>query len=161
MSQANLAIYLNDHIAGSVVALQLLERLENLHRDTGLESLLTGIRLEILADRQDLEALMTKWDIPPSPPRKMFAWISEKLLEAKFSFDDDAAGSLSLLEALEGISLGIEGKRSLWRSLIAIFKDGPILDDFHRLEARAVKQRERIESARLDAARMALHNVPL
>src|SRR3954469_8097764 len=114
MNRINLATYLNDHLAGSVVAIEFLEHLEKTHRGSRLAMALVAIRQEILEDRFELEGLMRYLGITTSGPRKAMAWISEKFAEVKLSLDDKAGGSLHELEALEAIALGIDGKRALW-----------------------------------------------
>jgi hypothetical protein len=153
-----LATYLNDHLAGSVVALQMLQHLKAAHAGTPLEPFLTQIHDEIVADRQQLEGLMQRLDIKQSIPRKVMAWLTEKMTELKLRVDDPGTGSLKLFEALEAVSLGIEGKRSLWRALQAASERTPQLRgvDYRHLEARALDQRERMETVRLEAAKAAL-----
>ena len=69
-----------------------------------------------------------------------------------------AGGALRLLEILEALSAGIEGKRLLWRALAAVAEDAPALrlTDYGRLEQRAQEQRQRVEMARLETAKTAL-----
>lgn len=160
MPNGNLATYLNDHLAGSVVALELLEHLERIHAGTELARLIRHLRGDITADRADLEALMKRLTISDSPPRKAMAWVSEKFAEIKLGLDDSAGGPLHLLEALELIAIGIEGKRALWRSLARACVPGISPAELQRLERRAAEQRERIEIARLDAAAAALESRP-
>jgi hypothetical protein len=54
--------------------------------------------------------------------------------------------------------LGIEGKRTLWRTLLAVAEEKPALRkvDFARLDQRADDQRKRVKSLRIQAARDAL-----
>src|SRR5436189_6074268 len=108
MSDKNVAIYLNDHLAGSVVALELLEQLKKAHAGTPVERFVTDLVTEISKDQKELEALMSRLGITASFPRKAVAWLAEKAAELKLKLDDPA-GSLRLLETLEAVSLGIEG----------------------------------------------------
>jgi hypothetical protein len=156
MSKSNLATYLNDHLAGCTAALDLIGNLERLHRGTNVSTFLISLRSEILADRQELEALMSRQKIATSPPRKAMAWISEKLAEIKLNLDDRAGGPLHLLEALEAIALGIDGKRALWRALASARVGDISVTDLQQLERRAGEQRDRIEAFRLVAAQSAL-----
>ena len=61
-----------------------------------------------------------------------------------------------LLQA-ESLSLGVEGKVSLWRALIEVAPSDPQLAvvDLQRLVDRALDQRRRLEVVRLAAARRA------
>jgi hypothetical protein len=155
MDQQHLATYLNDHLAGSVAAIKLLEELED---QTGPDAtaMLSSLKADILADQRELEGLMTRLHVRQSPPRKAAAWLSEKLAEFKLKLDDKSFGPLWLLEALEALSLGIAGKQCLWQSLLAV-KTLPELNgiEFERLAQRAQDQRSRVEAARVDAARAA------
>ena len=63
--------------------------------------------------------------VAESRTRKATAWLTEKVTELKLRLDDPAGGALRLLEALEAVSLGIEGKRALWRALAAAAEDAP------------------------------------
>jgi hypothetical protein len=158
MSQQHLATYLNDHLAGSVTALEILGRLGSAHAGTALEGFLTPLRAEIEADQAELKAIMERLGIKQSALRKAAAWLAEKLAGVKVLADDTEGGSLRLLELLEVLSLGIEGKRSLWRSLEAasagqVRLRGP---DYQGLTRRAEAQRGRVEEFRVEAARKAL-----
>lgn len=51
MPTKNLETYLNDHIAGSVVALEMMEHLEKVHANTAVAHELGEIRAEIVSDR--------------------------------------------------------------------------------------------------------------
>jgi hypothetical protein len=157
MARTHLATYLNDHLAGSVIALEMLEHLEKAHAETPVAAFAIWLRAEIAEDRQELEALMGRLEISQSPVRKAAAWISEKLTQAKLKMDDSQEGSLRLLEIFEALSLGIEGKRLLWISLSTASETTPDLagTDYGRLEQRAEEQRKAVEAHRRDAARSA------
>jgi hypothetical protein len=162
MAGKYLATYLNDHLGGSEVALELLEHLERAHAGTPLASFAAELRAEIAADRRELEDLMARLVVAVSRPRKAAAWLSEKLTELKLRLDDPQRGALRRLEILEALSVGIEGKRLLWRALGAAAEGAPELGgtDYGRLERRAEEQRGRVETARLEAAREALGSAP-
>src|SRR5918998_136087 len=157
MANQSLATYLNDHLAGSVVALELLDHLEKDGAGTAETSLLAGVHADIAADRQELEAFMAQLGITVSAPRKATGWLVEKLSEIKLHLDDTGDGALRRLEALETISLGIAGKQALWDALAAAVGDAPELNglDYARLGQRAETQRAVMESLRLHAAKKA------
>lgn len=61
MADGHLAIYSNDHLAGAVAALELLEHLEAAYAGSGTAAvapLAAGLRADVAADRHELEALM-------------------------------------------------------------------------------------------------------
>lgn len=158
MADEHLATYLNDHLAGSVAAVELLEHLEVVHAETEVGRFAAELRADVEADRRELKAVMDRLDVGESRTRKASAWLAGKLTELKLRLDDRAGGDLHLLEACEALSLGIEGKRSLWRALAAAAEDAPALRvaDYERLARRAEEQRSRVEGRRLAAARTAL-----
>jgi hypothetical protein len=158
MADEHIATYLNDHLAGAVAALDLLEHLESAHAGTPLQSFIAGIRADVEADRQELEALMGRLHVAESRTRKATAWLTEKFTEFKLKLDDPAGGALRLLESLEALSLGIEGKRSMWRALAEASEATPSLRgvDYERLIQRAEEQRSRVEEVRIEAAITAL-----
>jgi hypothetical protein len=152
----HLATYLNDHLAGSVAAIELLEHLQAAYVGDELEHFFTGLRNDIEADRQELKQLMDQLKIAQSRPRKAGAWIAGKFAELKMRLDDSAHGPLRLLESLEAVELGITGKLALWRALIAAAEIAAALRDaldYQRLARRATEQIERVEFRRLEAAK--------
>jgi hypothetical protein len=154
----HLATYLNDHLAGSVVAIELMEHLEATFAGTPVAAFVANLRADVEADRRELEALMVQLQIAESRTRKASAWLTEKFTELKLRLDDPAGGELRLFESYEALSLGIEGKRSLWLALSAAAADTPALQivDYGRLIQRAEEQRSRVEARRLEAANTAL-----
>ena len=145
-------------MAGSAVALEMLQHLEQAHDDAPVATFAAGLRAEIEEDRRELEHVMERLGIKRSPVRQVTAWLSEKVTRAKLTLEDLRGDRLRLLEAFEALSLGIEGKRLLWRSLASGAESNPALrgTDYERLEQRAGEQRQRVESFRLDAARAVL-----
>jgi len=158
MADEHIATYLNDHLAGATAAVELLEHLEKAHAGSGVGTAVAGLRIEIEADRQELKALMGRLDVDESRLRKASAWLTGKVTELKLRWDDRSGGDLHLFEALEALSLGIEGKHGLWQALATVARDAPALRvaDYERLAQRAVEQRSQAEAMRLDAARKAL-----
>jgi hypothetical protein len=157
MPNESLATYLNDHLAGSVVALELLDHLAEDGAGTAEASTLAGVHADIEVDRQELEAFMVQLGITVSAPRKATGWLVEKLSELKLHLDDAGDGALRRLEALETIALGIAGKEALWDALAAAAEEAPELGalDYTRLGQRAEAQRAVVESLRLLAAKEA------
>jgi hypothetical protein len=157
MVNEHLAVYLNDHLAGSVAALELIEYLRAARAGTALEAFFAELHTDVMADRQELEALMARLHIAESRRRKATAWLAEKATQLKLQLDDPAGGTLRLLEGLEALAVGIEGKRGLWQALAAVAEDEPELqgNDYPRLIQRAEEQHRRVEVARLQAAKAA------
>lgn len=157
MPSSPLTTYLNDHLAGSAAALELLDHL--LERDPGSgRDELARIRVEIEEDQQTLQRILSDMGGKESPIRKAAAWFTEKLGQVKIGLDDKGSGELRVLEALEALGLGIQGKLMLWRALEAVKGSVPSLGgiDPQQLQQRAERQFRRVEELRLRAARVAL-----
>ena len=148
-----LHLYLNDHLAGSVAAIELLDDLIENHPTHRLADFFREMRDEISADQQTLQQLIEKVGGDESAMRKAAAWLTEKISRAKLRFDDE--NNLGLLQALETLELGVTGKQLLWRSLGAI--DQNVIDlqstDFGGLERRAKDQIAKIENERVQVSR--------
>jgi hypothetical protein len=144
--------YLNDHLAGSVAAIELLDDLIEHHSEDRFGKTFRDLRDEIEADQESLRDLIRKLGAKESAMRKAGAWLAEKFIRVKIGDADDSTG---LLQALEALALGITGKQLLWRSLAAIAPNFPALQgmDFSELEKRAHDQFERVETLRLEMAR--------
>jgi hypothetical protein len=148
-SAERLHTYLNDHLAGSVAAIELLDDLIEHHSE---DRPFRDLRDEIQVDQGTLRDLIRKLGAKESAMRKAGAWLVEKFSRVKIGDADDSAG---LLQALEALALGITGKQLLWRSMAAIAPKFPALQgtDFSELETRAHDQFERVETLRLEMAR--------
>jgi hypothetical protein len=157
MSQAHLAVYLSDHRAGAVGAVELLNHLEQAHADTPIARFAAALRTEVEADVRELEEVMSRAGISPSVARNAGAWLTAKLAALKVRIDDPADGALRLLETLEALALGIDGKRALWTALAAVTDQVPAISgmDYARLTQRAESQRSTVEAQRVPAAKAA------
>jgi hypothetical protein len=158
VSDSYLAAYLTDHLAGSVVALDLLAQLQKSYHDRQIVDGAAKLRAEIEPDRRELQILIEKLGIKESAVRKTTGWLAAKLAELKLRWEDDSEGPLRLLESIEAVALGIDGKLALWRALETVAEIAAEIRkvDYGRLIARAQEQREVAESMRLMAARLAL-----
>ena len=150
-----LSDYLNDHLAGSVGALEMLDRMIEMLAEKPLERFFRELRDEIHQDQEQLRELMQKLGIAESSTRKAGAWIAEKLTRPKIDVADGSMEDIGVFLGLEALLLGITGKRSLWRALQAASRTVPALArlDYAGLEQRAIDQCERVEARRLEMAR--------
>ena len=151
----HLTDYLNDHLAGAVGALELLDRLVESYDGKPLERFFRDLRDEIRHDHEQLKELIAKLGVAESSVRKAGAWFMEKLSRPKMDLGDGGKVEVGLFLALEALVLGITGKRSLWRALQAASRTVPELArlDYAGLEKRAIEQCERVEARRLEIAR--------
>ena len=67
----------------------------------------------------------------------------------------DELGSPGLVLTLEGLIMGVTGKKLMWRALAAAYLPQLSGYDFKELERRAEQQIERIEIERIHAAQQA------
>lgn len=158
MSRHPLPTYLNDHLAGSVAAVELLDRLIDHASMEDLREPLAALRKDIAADKQTLEDILHQIGGQTSTVRSFVGWLAEKGGQLKLLFDDQERGKLGRLEALEILQLGIHGKRGLWTALRAVQPQVPNLRgvDFERLEKRAEEQHAQVEALRVESARRVL-----
>ena len=140
--------YLNDHLAGSVSALELLQHAIKAHKDTPLGALFTDIHAEIRADQKTLRDIMESLAIAESTLRKAGAWAAEKVGRARVMVAGDEPGGLGLVLTFEALITGIFGKKLLWRALASANLPQLSGYDFERLQGRAEQQIERLEAKR-------------
>lgn len=151
----DLTEYLNDHLAGSVGAIELLDRLIETYEGKPLEKFFRELRDEVQHEQEQLRELMQKVGVGESAVRKAGAWLAEKLSRSKIDLEKESRGEIGLFLALETLVLGITGKRSLWRALQAASRTVPELArlDYSGLEKAAIEQCEKVEARRLEVAR--------
>src|SRR2546421_6564159 len=147
--------YLNDHLAGAVGALELLDRLVETYKGKPLEKFFRDLRTDIEHDQGQLKGLIQKLGAEESAVRKAGGWIAEKLSRPRMDLEDGSRNAPGLFLALEALVLGITGKRSLWRALHSASRTVPELArlDYAELENRAIEQCEKVEAKRLEIAR--------
>ena len=155
MANPHLAAYLNDHLADATASINLLDHLEREHGTSPIGTLAAALREDEVADREALEDLMDRLGIARDVPKQAVSRLSVLLSQAKLRLDEPAHSPLRLLEIVEALSLGIEGKRLLWRSLKTAAVYNPELQgtDYPGLERRADEQRIGIEPFRMGAAK--------
>ncbi len=152
MNKETLVTYLNDHLSGSVAALELIDHLIKDATEISDAQFFRELKEEIEADQDTLRELIAHFGADENSVRKVAASLLEKVGWAKMSYDGPAGSSMRQLQALEGLLLGITGKRALWQALAAMGLTGAGLD-LPVLIQRAETQRDKVEARRIDAAR--------
>jgi hypothetical protein len=157
-STKGLEIYLNDHLAGSVTGSELANKISSEYADTQFGPFLAELAHEIEQDKVTLEGLMERLGIQRSPIKQAAGWIGEKVSRLKLSEMITGDPDLKRLLEFETLSLGIEGKLSLWRALIEVSDSHAELaaTDLARLAKRAESQRSNLEDHRLQVVNAAL-----
>jgi hypothetical protein len=158
MNKKLLGIYLNDHLAGSTVGLELAKRARGQNRDSDYGEFLGTIADEIDADRETLKGIMDDLGIRKDPAKVAAGWIGEKAGRLKLNGQLTGYSPLSRLVELEALALGVTGKLALWKSLRLLADSEPALDrpTLERLIERAESHQRGLEERRLTAAREAL-----
>jgi len=151
-----LQIYLQDHRAGSTFGVELAKRAANSNEGTPTGKFLARLVAEIEADVETLEQIMDRLDVDPAAIKNAGAWVGEKLGRLKLNSELSGPTPLGQLIELEGLYLGITGKRSMWENLRTA--EVPALESFglDGLIASAQSQLDELEPHRLQAARDAL-----
>ncbi len=151
----NLTAYLNDHLAGSVAAIELIDDLVDASDDVSLKQFFADLKRDIESDQKVLEQIIARGGESEGGIRKVAAWVSEKAARAKFKVAGENFGGLGLVQALEMLALGIHGKELLWRALRRTDPAAPADVDFTKLEQRALEQQKRVEDKRVEAVKAA------
>jgi hypothetical protein len=147
--------YLNDHLAGSISALEVIAHWAEAQKGEPLGSFFVETEREIKADQEMLRGIMRTLGVEESKVRKAGAWAVEKLGRARLIIVGNEPGSLGLVLTLEGLIMGVTGKKLLWASLAAAKLPPLNTYNFEQLQRRAEEQVERIEAERMSAIRQA------
>jgi hypothetical protein len=154
---AQLATYLNDHLAGSMTAIELVEKSAAQNRGTRLGDFLAELLGAIDEDRAALEGIMERLGVEKGGVKatagRMVEKVSRLRLHEKVTGDPD----LSRVLELETLLMGVTGKLRLWQSLQASMASDPRLAgvDLDALVRRAHDQLAALDDHHREAARRA------
>jgi len=145
-----LTTYLNDHLAGSAAARDLIERAASRSEGTPLGTFLGMLLRDIEADQAELKAIMSRLGIGEQTVKQAAGAVGERLIRFKFDVLDRSGGDLNRVLEMESMLMGIEGKAALWRTLQVMAASEPRLADvdLDGLAARAREQQEGVERRR-------------
>jgi hypothetical protein len=150
-----LGIYLNDHLAGSTLGMELAQRIAASARYLPTsDNVLNRLAAEIKEDRAALLEIMNTLGIRIDGYKVFAAWAGEKAGRLKLNGRLLRRSPLSNLEELEMLRLGVEGKGAGWRTLRAVAERDSRLDAgrLDKLISRAARQAELLERLRSDVA---------
>ena len=149
-----LGIYLNDHLAGSTVGLELSRRARDSNKGNEYGDVLERVAKEIEEDRETLQRLMKDLGVRRDHPKVAVAWVGEKFGRLKPNGRLISYSPLSRLVETETLALGIAGKLSLWEALAEVAGEDARLDpeELRRLAERAERQRKEVWQLRQRAA---------
>lgn len=157
MSDEALGTYLNDHLAGSVAAIQMLERAAEQQGGTPRGRQLGELLDAIREDQEELRGLIRRLGFQESTLKKAGARMAEQAGRIKLGAGADG-DRLGRLEMLETLAMGIHGKGQLWRALGTVVSKYQAIQelDLSRLERRAREQHDLVDGWRIEAAAEAL-----
>lgn len=149
----HLSIYLNDHLAGATVGVELVRRAYASNREEAeLAGSLEPIRAEIETDRETLEQVMDRLGVRRSTLKPVGGWLAEKAGRLKPNGQLFGYSPLSRLVELEALCIGIAGKIQLWAALEEALGAEWSGFDFSSLGERAARQRATLEELHRKAA---------
>ena len=156
-AEKRLRIYLNDHSAGSLTGYELAKRCLASNEGTELGDYLRTFVAQLEDERADLKRLMESLGFPEDKFKEGMGWMAEKAGRLKLNGQIRGYSPLSRVIELEGLVIGVTGKRSLWRSVKEYGTTDPRVGviDVDRLEQQAQAQLEELEKHRLGAAEKA------
>ena len=158
MAAKPMETYLNDHLAGSTLGVDLAKQIESQSEGTPLSGVMATMMPQIEEDRESLLDIMERLDTSQNAVKQATAWVTEKASRVKFSGLTSGDGEHGVFMALESLVLGVTGKLALWRALASVADSHPPLAtvDLDRLIERAESQRETLEFERMALAPRAL-----
>lgn len=153
-----LSVYLNDHLAGSVVGHELSKRAASSNQGSEYGRFLSEIEHEIAEDRASLQRIMERFGVKEDKLKSGAAFVGEKLGRLKPNAQLTGYSPLSRVVEIEMLALGVTGKLALWRSLrqVAAADDRLDAEELDVLVERAERQQEGLEVQRLTAVEEAL-----
>jgi hypothetical protein len=152
-----LRIYLQDHLAGATGGLELARRARGSNEGTPYGEPLAELADDIEADRRSLESLMEDLGFGADRAKNLVFWVGEKAGRLKPNGQLTGYSPLSRMIELEGLITGVNGKRSLWLTLVDVAESEPELDAerLRRLVDRAERQLATLHELRARAGREA------
>lgn len=154
----NLHRYLNLHLAGSVGAIPLIHDLAESMDDPEGRTFFVSLKSKVEEDQDILESLLASLKMGRSGPLLVASDVTGRIARLRLMWEGFEPGEIGLLEGLELLSLGIQGKRLLWLALKEISPLYPEWKDydFSALELEAICQRDGVERWRIEAVNKTL-----
>lgn len=135
-------------------AIDLLKGLAAQTVDLTVAHLAGRLLADVGADCQLLENVLNQIDGEPNRLKEVAAWAAQKASRFKL----DLTQPVGIFEAIEMLTLGVQGKLALWNALRVIQISDPRLStlDIDELASRATEQFIALENMRLQLAPLAL-----
>jgi hypothetical protein len=142
-----LITYLREHLSGADFAIIVVDRLRYTHAGTREGGLFARLSAEFKGDRDVVRALLGQLGASDRSVKRLASHASAAVISLTAGGEP---GDLSLLRTLEALSIGVQGKRCMWRALQAVETHvrPPTDKSFSELESKAVEQWDAIEERR-------------
>ena len=142
--------YLNDHLGGAALGIDLAEQICRLNEGTSLSTYLTTLIHEIQEDRDTLVAVMERLGVERSRVTEVGGWLIEKVSRLKFQ-SPGADDQVNRLLEVDALLAGLSGKQALWQMLGRVSASEPRLTefDFDALDTRVTNQIKNLTGHRL------------
>ena len=147
-----LSIYLNDHFGGATGGFELAKRAAGANEGNEYGAFLTELVEELEGERETLRALIEELGYSVDPLKAGAGWVAEKFGRLKLNGSLLSYSPLSRLIELEGLTIGVTGKLSMWRNLRASVGPSVKSADLDALIAQAESQLARLDPLRTSAA---------
>lgn len=143
----HLTSYLLDHLAGSDAAIRLVVQLSHTLRGTAAGELFSSLHAQFEDERRILRELLAALGSSDASMKRLAGAAAGTALRAA---GVGQPGTLPFFLAIEGLAIGIQGKRCLWRALPEMRTGlrGPAVRSFAGLEADALRQWEEVDRYR-------------
>ncbi len=152
-SNAVLEIYLNDHLGGATMGVELFRRASRSAQGS-VKTQLQELTTEVERDRESLRTLMGTLAVPVHRYKVLGGWVLEKAARLKPNGRLLRRSPLSDLIELEGLLLGVQGKAAGFRTLRRLADTDTRLQagNLDELIARAERQANTLEQLRIHTA---------
>jgi hypothetical protein len=153
MADKAIDVYQNDHLAGAMLGMISPSRSGTGTR-APLGDVMRSIAPQVEEDRQTLLDLMERMGTSTNPVKQATGWLAEKASRVKFSGIVSGEPDHGASMALESLTLGVEGKASMWKALKEVASEYPPLasanlDELISREAQpGALERERLAAGR-------------
>lgn len=157
MNEKLLRIYLQDHLAGATGGLEFAKRAAGSNRGTEYGEFLEGFRDELVEERETLIGIMEAFGFGGDRLKNAGGWVAEKAGRLKLNGSFFSYSPLSRVVEVEGLTVAVRGKLSMWENLRMLAPGEPRLSE-SKLEAlvlQAQAQLEGLGQLRAKAAREA------
>ncbi len=156
---AMLGIYLNDHLAGATMGVDLFRRASGSAQGS-VKTQLQELTTQVERDRESLLTLMGALGVPVRRYKVLGGWVLEKAGRIKANGHVLGRSPLSDLIEVEGLVLGVQGKAAAFRTLRRLADTDTRLQasTLDELIARAERQADTLEKLRIHTAARVLTN---